>query len=141
MTDEFEEKDTTLISDNGHILPAKFRIWDVDPEDRDKVKISLVFAERQMVRSETDYFSALRSIRVELEKEGLKINCYGGSKNVYPTPMSLDMGAGANAFRWKLGEQPTAKDIVWIFDSGPDVIPATVEEQNAFFEQWTKSIT
>jgi hypothetical protein len=48
------------------------------------------------------------------------------------------MGAGAQAYKMTMGQQAT--DLVSIFASGPDVEPATVDEQRAFFEAWGESL-
>jgi hypothetical protein len=77
-------------------------------------------------------------IRRELEKDGIRLRCYGASKNVYPSRMSIEMGAGAQAYKMTMGQQAT--DLVSIFASGPDVEPATVDEQRAFFEAWGESL-
>jgi len=140
MSNEFETIDTQLIFADGSTIPAKFHVWDADPEDQSMIRLELELPDRHLTRTDTDYFAALRAIRRELEKEGLRISCYGASKNVYPSNMSLSMGAGEKAYRLKLGEHANPSDIVFIFDRGPDVMPATIEEQDRFFEEWTKSI-
>lgn len=141
MTNEVEIKDVQLVDMDGTIIPAKFHIWDADPDDSEMIKLSLVFSDRQLTKTDTDYFAALRSIRRELEEEGIKVNCYGASRNVYPSNMSLVMGAGKKAFKLVLGERTKTESLVSLFDSGPDVILATVEQQDAFFELWTESVS
>jgi len=141
MPNEVEIKDVQLVQIDGRIIPAKFHIWDADPDDPEMIKLALVFSDRELTKTDTDYFAALRSIRRELEDEGIRVNCYGASKNVYPSNMSLVMGAGVKAFKLVIGERAKIDNLVSLFDSGPDVILSIVEEQDAFFELWTKSVS
>lgn len=140
-TNNIEVEKTIVILPDGETREAQFHIWDFDPEDTQLVKLSLTFANREIVRNEDDFWSALCSIRRELEAEGILIKCNGSSKDVWPSGMSIDMSAGEKAYRLELGQQPTVKNIVSIFESGTDIFPVTLDEQEAFFNQWAKSVT
>jgi hypothetical protein len=83
-----------------------------------------------------DFFEALCLIRRQLEHEGLIPFCYGASLNVFPSGMARDMGAGLKAYRLKKGVHARGADLVEIFDNGPDVIPASVDAQEAFWLEW-----
>jgi hypothetical protein len=87
-----------------------------------------------------DFFEALCSVRSQLETEGLLLGTYGGSRRVYPSGMGRDMGRGLRAYRMTMGQHARIEDLVGIFDVGPDVEPATVEQQGAFFRNWLASI-
>jgi hypothetical protein len=76
----------------------------------------------------------------ELQQKGMFLNCYGGSKNVYPSPMSQDMGTGWKAYRLKIGTPAKLSDLVSILDAGPDVVPSSVEEQDNFYRSWAQSL-
>jgi tetrahydromethanopterin S-methyltransferase subunit B len=39
-----------------------------------------------------------------------------------------------------LGKKSELKDLVEIWKTGPDVQPVTVEEQDAFFDEWLTSV-
>ena len=65
---------------------------------------------------------------------------YGGSRNVFPSGMSRDMGSGLKAYRLTLGSTGRLEDLVGIFETGPGIEPATVDEQRAFFREWVSSI-
>ena len=132
---------TSILLPTGEKIEAEFHVWDIDPLDPAKVKIALHFGEKQIVVSDEDNVAALRSIRLQLEPDGLRLNCYGASRNFYASPMSIDMGAGEKGYRLKLGEQAKIASLVFIFDTGADVDPVTVAEQETFFEAWTKSIS
>jgi hypothetical protein len=135
-----EIKEVHLIAANGDTLKAEFWLWDSEPHNPEFIRLSLRFGTTNITVKEKDYFSAMCLIRLELEKQNLQLVCYGASKNVFPSPMSLGMGAGEKAYRLTIGEQAKINSLVSIFDSGSDVVPATVAEQRAFFELWTKSI-
>ena len=50
------------------------------------------------------------------------------------------MGQGLKAYKQELGRQAMRSDLVMIFNSGPDVQPASVEEQEEFHYQWLQSL-
>ena len=89
--------------------------------------------------TESDYFEALCTLHVPLEARGIFPHCYGASRNVYPSGMGRDMGAGLRAYKLKIGVAASIQDLVSIFDTGDDVEPATLHEQRQFFEQWLKA--
>ena len=87
-----------------------------------------------------DYFAALQEVRRELENNGWLLNCYGASKNVWPSAMARDMGQGLQAYRVRMGEPGRRDDLVGIFETGEDVQPATVQEQAEFHRAWFESL-
>lgn len=52
--------------------------------------------------------------------------------------MGRDIGTGLKAYRMILGEP--ARELVGIFETGPGVEPATVEDQRAFVQKWRSSL-
>ena len=87
-----------------------------------------------------DYFEALCAVRLKLEAEGILVATYGGSRNVFPSGMSRDMGSGLKAYRLTLGSTGRLENLVGIFETGPGIEPATIDEQRAFFREWVSSI-
>ncbi|WP_208450957.1 hypothetical protein, partial [Burkholderia cenocepacia] len=87
-----------------------------------------------------DFFEALSAVRQRLEAHGLLLGCYGASLNVFPSPMARQMGSGLKAYRLTLGQQAKRQDLVRIFDTGPDVRPASVAAQREYFDTWQKSL-
>ena len=83
-----------------------------------------------------DYFAAFVQVRQQLEAEGLVPVCYGASLDVYPSGMCRDRGAGIQAYKLAIGSSPERTDLRHIFDTGPDVKPASVADQLAYFERW-----
>ena len=139
MAKEVHEIEVQL-ADN-EIVPAKIFLWDEAPEDQDLVKLTLQFSGKEISSTDQTYFGALCSIRKILETEGALLRCYGASKNVYPSGMSLDMGRGYKAYKMTMGSQGKLTDLVSIFDMGPDVTPATVDEQKKFRDAWFESLS
>ena len=135
----YDAKDVNLELPRGVIVPAKFLIWNEAPEDREMVKVSLQFNSREIASTAHDYFSAMCSIRRVLEKENGLLHCYGASRNVYPSGMCRDMGAGMKAYKMQMGSHARLSDLVCIFDTGPDISPATVDEQERFYKEWLAS--
>lgn len=110
----------------------------IDEED-DACHITFHYRGRIIEAKASDFFEAFCSIRKQLEPEKLIPFCYGASLNVFPSGMARDMGAGLSAYRMKIGEHAKLKDLVPIFNSGPDVIPASVADQKRYFKQWVES--
>ena len=70
-----------------------------------------------------------------MELAGYGIKCNGSRINAAQTEM---MGATDKVYLVEKGKQALMKDIVHIWDYADiDIFPNT-EQQNIFFEQWTK---
>lgn len=87
-----------------------------------------------------DYFEALCVVRKALEAHDLLVKTYGGSRYLVLSGMCRDMGAGLKGYRVTLGKPTSRSDLVGIFDTGPDVDAATVDEQRTFGREWLRSI-
>ena len=99
-------------------------------------RLSCNYRGKQIEAAATDFFDALCKIRTQLWEERLIPFCYGASLNVYPSGMGRDMGRGLKAYQMTKGKHATIADLVDIFAEGPDVIPATIETQKEFWEEW-----
>ena len=110
----------------------------MDP-DSERCHMVFTYRTRRIEAEATDYFEAFCKARLQLEGEGLIPHCYGASLNVYPSGMGRDMGAGLKAYKMTVGYHVRRQDLVDIFASGPDVIPASVLRQREFFEEWLKT--
>jgi hypothetical protein len=111
-------------------------------EDETSGRCALVceYRDKRIDAVADDYFDALCIIRTQLEEDGLLPFCYGASLNVFPSRMSREMSLGKSAYRMSQGKQALREDLVKIFDQGPDVIPSSVENQKAYFEDWIRSL-
>jgi hypothetical protein len=103
----------------------------------DKIEITLLDENKIFTKTADNYFDALCQLRMELEQEGIILVCNGSSKDVYPSPMMLDMGDGDKAYRLKLGMPARMVDIVNIFDLEKErFIECTVKEQEDYYREW-----
>ena len=109
-------------------------------ETGDDCEVQCKYRDIVVRSSAADFFEALCGVRRELAREGLVPLCYGASLNVFPSGMSRSMGGGLKAYRLTKGAQARMADLVEIFATGPDVIPALVETQVAFFSDWLASL-
>ena len=82
---------------------------------------------------EHDYFECLVSVRRRLETLGAKAHCWGARRDVWPSGMQRDMGAGLTAYR--LGNESTVEEQS-IFSPATEDAVATVDEQQQFAESW-----
>lgn len=55
--------------------------------------------------------------------------------------MAREMGGGLKAYKLSLGQPAKTADLVDIFAEGVDVIPAAVDLQQEYFQDWLKSLT
>lgn len=108
-------------------------------EDGDACRVQLDHKGTTLLGDGSDFFDALCVVRHQLEERGVLLDCYGASLNVFPSGMSRDMGRGLKAYKLTLGQRGRMQDLVRIFDTGPDVQPATVAAQREFFDGWLKS--
>jgi hypothetical protein len=53
--------------------------------------------------------------------------------------MAADMGMGLKVYKAEIGRPLRREDLVSIFACGPDVEPASVEEQKAFQREYFRS--
>jgi hypothetical protein len=106
-----------------------------------RYQLRLIYDNAVFEAEEWDYFEALCKIRLQLEARGHIVACYGAARNVFPSGMARDMGAGLKAYRCHLGKAAQMADLVSIFESGPDLEVASVEEQHAFHQKWVASLS
>jgi hypothetical protein len=102
--------------------------------------LALSFSRSDFSASGTDFFEALLSLRRQTEPQGIRLNVYGASRNVWPSGMARSMGLGLKAYRMTKGKQALSKDLVNIFASGPDVEPVSIAEQEQFKNEWFDSL-
>jgi len=121
-------------------IVARLTSWEEAPEQRENVKLRLEFNDEVFeALHESSFFHALLELRRRLEPKGMMLVCYGASENVFPSGMAVNMGNGGKAYRLTLGRPALMADLVDIFDTGPDVVPVSVEKQEAFFQTWLRS--
>ena len=85
---------------------------------------------------QSDFFDALEEARLPFEKDGYPLLCYGASLNGFPSGMGRSCTSGKEAYQFNLKNIKKTKGSKFIFDTGKDVVPATVKEQRTFFQKW-----
>lgn len=116
------------------VVGGKFIIWSNDPQNPEVGRVDLQFLDKQFTGYDVSFNYALNNIRREIEPQGILLRCYGSSRTVHASGMSSSMGRGGFAYRMDVNI-PMDKRLVSIFDSGSDVDPCTIEEQDQFFRQ------
>jgi hypothetical protein len=135
-----ENKHVDIISNNGRIINGEFALWEEAPENQDQVRLDLHIANEVITAVADTFFDALADIRRRLADRGLRPKCFGACRDVYPSPMIRSMGSGQKAYRLRLGSQAKMEDLVQIFDTDPEITPASVDEQEEFYGKWLKSL-
>ncbi len=98
-------------------------------------------AELRVFESDIDFFETLKALRLDLERSGALLYCFGASEDVYPSGMQRSMGPAILAYRTRVGAPAVREDIVDIFEADEAVIPSTVEQQERFHERWINSLS
>jgi hypothetical protein len=125
---------------DGTLGTGELEILEEAPGDPDRIQITIRLPAFEKAAIAEDYFQALVDIRHELEKTGRRLLIQGASLKVYPSPMSRSMGAGLRAYKLTMGQPARTADLVNIFESGPDLEPCTVAEQEEFYRAWLESL-
>ena len=133
---EHEQYRLTLRGPSGEILESMVTIV----EEPESFQLEVHLRDEIFSGEAGDVFEAFAQARGSLWRRGILALCYGASRNVFPSPMARDMGGGMKAYRLAIGHQALSKDLVFIFDTGPDVDPVPPEEQAAFYNQWLVSL-
>lgn len=84
-------------------------------------------------------FYAFIELRKRLELQDIKLLCKGCSRDVYPSPMILSMGDAIKAYKLTMGKHALTKDLVNIFEPCELDEYASIEEQYAYYEEWSRS--
>lgn len=109
-------------------------------DDGENVGIELSFRGKRYESEADNYFDALKMLRIQMEKNGLQIICNGAAKNVYPSPMMMQMGDGRKAYLLKNGIQARTADVVDIFGMDAASLVCSVKEQDEYYAEWLSSL-
>jgi hypothetical protein len=131
----------TVVLADGSRVPAKVTADEIYALDKEIYRVSLEQGpEVRVAESEEDFFEALKRLRLDLEKTGALLHCFGASENVYPSGMQKSMGPAILAYKMRIGFPALSKDIVNIFEADETVVPSTVEQQERFRQRWFDSL-
>lgn len=138
---KIDSKPIDVISNKGQIGAGTLVMWEcISKEEEDQVCLDLAFADQTVSATAETFFEALTEIRKSLEAMELMPICLGARKDVYPSPMILQMGDGDKAYRLKMGRPALMEHLVSIFDSDPDRSPSSIAEQDSYYREWLKSL-
>jgi hypothetical protein len=118
-----------IMRPDGSRIDSHCTVWEIDPEQRDHECIVLRLEGRELQASHEDVWWAFQELRRQLEAEGLLLCCYGADRYVYPSGMALDMGGGWRAERYDPAGLAARPVIIDIFDTAPDIVPVTIDQQ------------
>jgi hypothetical protein len=140
-SEQYFAGDITVILADGSRVPAKVTADEIYAQDKEIYRISLEQGPQvRVAESEEDFFEALKRLRLDLEKTGALLHCFGASENVYPSGMQKSMGPAILAYKMRIGSSTSRQDIVNIFEADETVVPSTVEQQERFLQRWTDSL-
>lgn len=129
-----------IIHANGRRAESQLFIGTESPKLTHRVHLILHVLGKKLQAHDTDYFAAMGQLRLELEKLGLLMDCWGASRNVSVSATCEELTLGRIGCRLTLGRPVLSSDYVSIFDTGEGVEPTTVEEQKAFHKSWLESL-
>lgn len=129
-------KSITVRYEDGSETDGKFILG----EDDNQYTLALEVKDMSLNSTGEDYFEALSKIREELAAFKAVPVCYGASRNVFPSRHSRRFERGLKAYKMSKGNTAKTGDLVYIFDSGEDVDPATPDEQRVYFREWLASL-
>lgn len=137
------EKIEVLFIKNDKKESSHIEIWECDEkmEHEDEVRIDFIYCNNIISKYADNFFDALLELRKELEELSIHLLCKGCSKTVYPSAMQLNMGSGRQAYDLILGKQASSSMMVDIFEICEENEYASVEEQYAYFLNWTESLS
>lgn len=98
--------------------------------------IQITYDKQSWQGSGHDLIAALTQVRQQFETNGHRLLCYGASLNSWPSGMSRDSDMVYQLTLGQLPDEVHSEDIHFIFDTGPDIIAATYQEQKAFSRRW-----
>jgi len=122
----------------GVIVRATITLHPV--RDDRQVELSMQIEEERFSAIAHDDFEAFCLVRRQLEARGWLVLCNGSSRNVFPSPMSRDMGGGVMAYVLTIGKPASMEDVVHIFERTIRIDPVTVDEQQRFYKHWIASL-
>jgi hypothetical protein len=140
-TERYFTGDIFVVLVDGSRSPAQITADEIIEDNKEIYRVDLKQGtDAKMAESEHDFFEALQRLRLQLEKDGALLHCFGASENVYPSGMQRSMGPAILAYRTKIGSPASREDIVNIFEADETVVPATVNQQEFFHQEWMESL-
>jgi hypothetical protein len=139
---DFGEHQIFLRNSNLDLVPATVRLgcrdWSEDNSRKTECRINLNWAGGVVEKIDWNFFASFKRVREQLYLYDLLPICYGASKRVVLSRMSIDMSLGLQVYTVSEGGL-LCHSTVHIFNSGDDVEPVSVECQEQFQDDWRKT--
>ena len=95
----------------------------------------IAWPEGNFEATDRSVYHAFAAVREQLEPLGLVPLCYGACPEVQVSGMAVEMSDGIIAYQLSDPRDGWGGPTVNIFDTGPDISPASVAEQRSFREK------
>ncbi len=139
---DFGEHQILLRDSNGHLVSATVKLgcrdWNEDGRRRTECRINLQWSGGEIEETDWHFFESFKRIREKLTLYHLLPICYGASKRIALSRMSIDMTLGLDVYKLDKDGQ-LCHPTVCIFDSDDEVEPVSVESQERFQAAWRES--
>ncbi|MFF5228332.1 hypothetical protein [Dactylosporangium sp. NPDC000521] len=125
------------------LTPDGTQEWTLDRAETDEADVLALVAPdgREWTATGVNLFHALTALRLQVESDGIRLCCNGARRDVYPSPMALDMARGEIAYLLRRGRRPSVPgSFVATLDPADCADVVTVEEQRAWHEDWQKTV-
>ena len=96
---------------------------------------------RQWAAAGEDLHESLLALRRGLEADGILLCCNGARRNVHGSGMSRSMSGGEVAYALRRWRRSDVRDLVEVLDPAHCKDVVTIEEQQAWYEAWLRTVT
>ena len=100
-----------------------------------RCRVRIAWHDGHVEATDRSVYHAFAAAREQLEPLGLVPLCYGACPEVQVSGMAVEMSDGIIAYRLSDPRDGWGGPTVNIFDTGPDISPASVAEQRSFREK------
>lgn len=97
-----------------------------------RCRVQIAWAEGNVEATDRSVYHAFAAVREQLEPLGLVPLCYGACPEVQVSGMAVEMSDGIIAYRLSDPSDGWGGPTVNIFETGPDISPASVSEQREY---------
>ncbi|BBH24369.1 hypothetical protein Back11_57140 [Paenibacillus baekrokdamisoli] len=84
---DYEISKVRLLMNSTNQVIGELILFEESPNDQEMVLLKLTFDGNKMISQSENYFTALQSLRRDLEERNTQILCNGAAINVYPSTM------------------------------------------------------
>lgn len=92
-------------------------------------EVRIELPQRVVEAQHENVYHAFQKARQKLEPAGLLPVCWGACADVQVSAMAVDMSDGIRAYRMSTAPEDGLPELVSIFESGSETVPAPVAEQ------------